>query len=159
MPEMKFDYLRYNSRGVLKVNLITIASILFFSRHLLGFFVVGMAFSRSRGGSSGAFEEFLAPTYILADIPALLLLFASFARHPKGGDLSRRIWRHGPYMFVASLAIYLYLLIDDFGFDLSVLKPFTLVSIGIMIAVIAYAFIAPYARELYAQFPDKEAED
>ena len=159
MPEYKYHYTRYNRHDVLRVNLPTVCATLFLSRHILSFIVIGIAFSRAAPGSRNAFGGLFEPIFMATDLPALLLLLAMLARHPKSGRAIRALWRAGPYLLLGSAALYAALLFRQFGGapDLSDWRSWLMVG-GTVLSV-AYVFVSPYARELFRQFPAPEPDE
>lgn len=162
MKTYKYNYRRYNEHDVLKVNLPTLAGVLYLSRHVLGLFVIGMALRGGRSGkieAGGAFDGLFEPIYMVADIPALLVLLAIFCRHPKSGRSVRLIWRTAPYLLLLSAVLYLGLLADQIGLNVAALTPAIWMSVVLTIAVVGYVFAAPYACDLFHQFPESQTED
>ena len=162
MTTYKYHYRRYNEFDVLKVNLPTLATVLFFGRHVLGLFIIGMALRGGRSGSTDsgdAFSGLFEPIYMLSDIPALLLLIAVLARHPKSGKVVRYIWRAGPYLLLLSAGLYFGLLVDQMGLALSTYGWAVWLSMAFTVAGLVYVFAAPYARDLFRQFPAPESDN
>ena len=156
MPQFKYHYRRYNEFDVLKVNLPTVAGILYFCRHVLGLLIIGMALRGGRGGridTGGAFDGLLEPIYMLADIPALFVLLTMMCRHPKASRLFRLIWRASPYLLLTSAVMYFGFLADRIGVDLGQYGAAVWTSIAATVTVVVYVFAAPYARDLFRQFP------
>jgi hypothetical protein len=160
MKRYKYPYSRYNRFDVVRVNAFTAAAVLFLSRHVLTFLVIGIAFSRAQPDSKSAFSGLFEPVFMLADIPALPVLLAMFARHPKSGRLLRVAWRCGPWLLLASAAIYLGLLFRHISDNPAPHGWIIWAMISGTILSIAYVFLSPYARDLFRQFPDRSlAED
>jgi Protein of unknown function (DUF2919) len=162
MKTYKHGYSRYNAFDVVKVNIPTIVGALFMARHLLGIFIIGMAFRSGRTGtveSHGAFSGLVEPIYMIADIPAVLVLIAMLSRHPKSGALTRVIWRYGQYLLLASAIVYFFLFFDKVGWAHQRYGwPVWLSLLG-TVAVVAYVFVSPYARDLFRQFPERTEKD
>ncbi len=158
MKTYKYHYRRYNEFDVVKVNLLTIFATIFMARHVVGLFFIGMALRGGRSGrieAKGAFDGLIEPIYMAADIPAMLVLLAMLCRHPKSGTAIRFIWRGGPYLLLASAAIYLALLINLIGFDVAGYGWPVWLSIGGAAAAVGYVFLSPYARDMFRQFPER----
>lgn len=153
MTQYKYHYRRYNEFDVVKVNVPTVVSVLFLSRHVLGLFIIGIALSRAQFDAKDAFSNLFEPIYMLADLPALLVLLAMFSRHPKSGPAIRLIWRCGRYLLLASASAYLILLTQQTGPDVMHYGWAVWLSIGSTAAAIAYVFLTPYVRDLFRQFP------
>ena len=156
MKPYKYHYRRYNEFDVVRVNLLTILAAIYMARHALGLLFIGMALRGGRSGkieAKGAFDGLIEPIYIAADIPAMLVLLAMICRHPKSGTAIRFIWRRAPYFLLASTTIYLALLTKLIGSDVTGYGWPVWLSIGGTIAALGYVFLAPYARDLFRQFP------
>ncbi len=160
MTRYKYPYDRYNRFQVLRVNLGTIVSVLFLSRHVLTFLVLGIALSRAPAAGKDAFSGILEPVYMLADVPALLVFLAMLARHPKTGRALRLVWRCGPLLLPVSALIYLGLVIRQVGTDPAHYGGLIGAMIAGALAAAAYVLLSPYARALFREFPDPRlAED
>ena len=154
MAPYKFPFDRYNRFQVLRVTLPVVLAVLFLTRHLLTFLVIGIAFSRMPPDSRGAFGGLFEPVFMLADIPALLVFLAMLARHPKSGKLARAVWRAGPWLLLLSAALYLGLLLRQ-PMESGMPRHWTYWAMiaGTALAV-GYVFLSPYARALFREFPD-----
>ena len=160
MKPYRYPYDRYNRFGVLRVNPATIGAVLYLSRHVLTFLVLGIALSRAPADGREAFRGILEPVYMLADIPALLVLLAMLARHPKTGRVLRLVWRCGPVLLFASTLFYIGLVMREVGIDPARYGWLLGAMVGGAIAAAAYVLLSPYARALFREFPDPSlAED
>jgi len=159
MTRYRYPYHRYNRFDVPRVNALTVAVVLFLSRHVLAFLILGIALSRAPLGARNAFSGLFEPIYMLADIPALLIFFTMLARHPKGGRLPRLIWRGGPLFLLASALLYLGLVVRQIGLEPTPLHwPMWTMIAGTILSA-AYALLSPYARDLFRSFPDPSLTD
>lgn len=156
MTRTHYPFHRYNRFDALKVNLPTIGAMLFLSRHVLTFLVLGIALMRMPGDGRAAFGGLFAPVYMLADIPALLVLLAMLARHPKTGRILRAVWRCGPLLLAASALTYLGLAAPELGAGLTRRGWIPAVMAAGTVAAAAYALFSPYARALFRSFPAPE---
>lgn len=159
MTRYTYPYDRYNRFDVLKVNVLTAGVVLFLSRHLLAFVVLGIALSRTQVGGDGAFAGLFEPVFMLADIPALLVLLAMLGRHPKSGKTLRFVWRCGPLLLLGSAVLYLALVIRQLGTDPSRFGWLLWIMIAGSVFAGTYALLSPYARMLFGQFPDPRFAD
>lgn len=153
-PAPDFPFHRYNRFGVLRVNAFTALSVLFLSRHVLAFIVLGIALSRADPSSREAFRGLLEPVYMIADGPALLVLLAMLSRHPKSGTTLRLLWRGGRWLLAASAVLYFGLLVRQlgpeparYGWAIGSMATGTLLSAG-------YVNLSRYARALFRDYPD-----
>ena len=159
MSQYKYDFSRYNRFAVVKVNALTAAAVLFLSRHVLTFIVLGIALSRTRLHIQDAFAGILDPRYMYSDIPALLVLLAMLGRHPKSGTMIRFLWRAGRYLLLISAATYLILLGRQLGPDPMRYGWMVWLMIVGSAAAVGYTFVSPYARDVFREFPDPEPSE
>lgn len=157
MTRYKYAHDRYNRFDVLRVNALTAAAVLFLARHVLTFLVVGIAFSRVGPGPAGAFSGLFEPIFMLADIPAVLVLLAMLGRHPKSGRSLRLIWRAAPFLLPLSAAIYLFLVARQAGADLGRHGWMLWGMIGGTVLSAGYILLSPYARAAFREFPAADA--
>ncbi len=156
MSQFKYDFHHYNRFAVVKVNALTAAAVLFLSRHVLTFIVLGIALSRTRLHVQDAFAGILDPRYMYSDIPALLVLLAMLGRHPSSGKAIRLLWRYGRYLLLASAATYFVLLARQLGPDPMRYGWIIWLMILGSAASVGYIFLSPYARDVFREFPDPE---
>jgi hypothetical protein len=135
---------------------------LFLSRHVIGFVLVSMSGSGLGGRGGGVGRDaidlgdvisLIEPIYMIADIPALVLLYALGARLPKSGAAVRSVWRAGRWLIIASVAIYLTLFSLTHGLDAATYGPATWVSLALSALVAAVAARSRYLKDMFAQFP------
>ncbi len=161
---MTYDYRRYNQYDVLKPHWGFWLTILFLSRHVIGFILVSMS---GRGGGRvgvekeaidlGGVMSLIEPIYMIADVPALVLLYALGARLPKSGAVVRWLWDAGRWLILASVAIYLALFVLKRGFDVETFGPATWVSLALSAVVVTYALGSKFLKDLFGQFPAADA--
>lgn len=156
MNQTKYDFTHYNRFAVVRVNALTAAAVLFLSRHVLAFIVLGVALSRTRLHVQDAFAGILEPQYMYSDIPALLVLLAMLGRHPSSGKPIRLLWRSGRTLLLISAGAYLFLLGRHLGPDPMRYGWMVWLMILGSAAAIAYIFLSPYARAVFREFPEPE---
>ncbi len=163
---MTYDYRRYNQYDVLKPHLGFWLTVLFLSRHVIGFVLVSMSGSGlgSRGGGAGkeAIElggvmSLIEPIYMIADVPALVLLYALGARLPKSGAAVRWKWGGGRWLMLASVAIYRSLFVLTRGIDVETFGRATWASLALNVLVVSYVVGSKYMKDLFGQFPHADA--
>ena len=161
---MTYGYQRYNQHDVLKPHWGFWLTSLFLLRHLIGFVLVSMS---GRGGRVGVSKEaidlgdvmsLIEPIYMIADTPALLLLYAVGARVPKAGAAVRGIWNAGRWLILASVGIYLTLFVVTHGTNLETFGPATWTSLLLSALVASFAFGSRYMKDLFSQFPAAETK-
>ena len=159
MARYKYAHDRYNRFDVLRVNALTVVAVLFLARHVLSFIVIGIAFSRIGPGPASAFSGLFEPIFMLADIPAILVLLAMLSRHPKSGRIPRFIWRAGPFLLVVSAVTYLGLVAHQTGGNIAQHGWMLWAMIGGTVMSSAYVVLSPYARDLFRGYPAPEADE
>ncbi len=161
---MSYDYRRYNQYDVLKPHWGFWLTILFLSRHVIGFVLVSM--SGRGGGRVGVGTEaidlagvmsLIEPIYMIADVPALVLLYALGARLPKAGAAVRGVWNAGRWLILASVAIYLALFALTHGVDVETFGRATWASLALTALVVSYVFGSNFMKDLFGQFPAADA--
>ena len=162
---MTYDYRRYNQHDVLKPHWGFWLTILFLSRHVIGFILVSMS---GRGGGRvgvgkeaidlGGVMSLIEPIYMIADIPALVLLYALGARLPKSGAAVRRVWDAGRWLILASITIYLALFALTRGIDAETFGPATWASLALSALVVTYVIGSKFLKDLFGQFPAADAK-
>lgn len=159
MKRYKYPYIRYNRFDVVKVNAPTMASVLFLSRHILIFLLIGLALGRARVAGGNAYAGLVEPVYMLSDLPALLVFLAMMARHPKSGRSVRLIWHAGPYLLLVSALGYFALLVRQLGPDPTRYVWPIWVVVGATVVAVGYIFLSGYARDVFREFPDARLDD
>ncbi len=163
---MTYDYRRYNQHDVLKPHWGFWLTVLFLSRHVIGFVLVSMSGSGlgGRGGGVGkdAIElgsvmSLIEPIYMIADIPALMLLYALGARLPKSGTVIRWVWGGGRWLMLASVAIYLALFVLTRGVNVEILGRAAWASLAFNTLLVSYVLGSNYMKDLFGQFPPADA--
>ncbi len=162
---MTYDYRRYNQYDILKPHWGFWLTLVFLARHVVGFVLVSMAGAAVGGNGGGAPKEaidlgglisLIDPIYMIADIPALVLLYALGSRVPKSGAAARWLWGAGRWLILASVAVYLALFTLTRGFDVAAFGWATWASLALNVLVIGYVLKSSYMRDMFAQYPPAE---
>ena len=153
-----YDYIRYNRYGVLRPSPGLWLTLLFQCRHVIGIGLIAMASGRGGRAASGnidlsEFGHILNPLFVIADAPALLLLLALAARTPGAGALPRRLWRHGRLLLLLAAALYGGLFLNHMPEQIGAIRLADWLGLAGTTAAAAYAAMAPYLRDLFAEFP------
>ena len=152
------EFRRFNSYGVLRVRWPFWLVMVLLMRHLLLLMMIGLSHRGAAGSSIGVMATLIDPKFIPADVPAVILLFATGARVPKSGALARLLWRNGRILMTLSIATFLGILAWREGV---VPAHYTLVDaaeIAANLALLVYIWLSRYLRELFAQFPAPDSE-
>ena len=137
--------------------------VLFLSRHVVGFVLVSMSGS---GRGVGVEKEtihldsvmsLIEPVYMIADIPALRLMYALGARLASLGATVRWVWGVGRWLSLAFVAIYLALFVLTHDVDVETLGQATRASLALCAPVVTYALGSKFMKHLLAQFPPVDA--
>ncbi len=159
---LDYDYRRYNQYDVLRPHWGFWLTTLFLVRHTVGFVLVSMSGSGigGRGGGAGrdaidlgGVMSLIEPIYMIADIPALALLYALGSRQPKSGAAIRWVWRAGRWLIITSVAAYLVLFLLTNGLDAASFGPAAWVSLALSVLVIGYVSKSGYLTDMFGQFP------
>lgn len=146
----------FTEDGVLSVGFLLWAVMVFLSRHLLLLVfgaVTSLVGSRFGLDSSGLVTLYSSPWFLLADLPAVVVLVAAMRRDRQAGRLIRGLWRHGRWLLVISAGLDLALLIALGTLtraDINVLH----ILGGIFDSyVLLYLIRSAWARARFADFP------
>jgi hypothetical protein len=150
----RYPYYRYDFRGTLRLRFLDWAWLGFLARHVL--FVVVLAVSSTKGqdGSVGkVFGALVEPWFLIADVPAILLLTVAANRVPKAGWAARFVWRHGRWFVALSVLLYAGILAWLAIEDATTIDPIAWASLAASVAVAFYAWFGRYPKDLFASFP------
>lgn len=101
----------YDEHLCLKPSVPMMLAMMYAARHLV---LVFLAYFPGMAGTSDAsvIKGLLAPYFVLADVPALLLLLAWRFRVPKAGPFWRAVWRRGRAVLASTLLLQVILLVE-----------------------------------------------
>jgi hypothetical protein len=149
-----YHFLRYNHHGVLRPNAAFFLLLLFLGRHVLLLLLLGLSHGRSgQGPGNPELAALIDPVFIIADIPAWVLLFALGARLPTAGPAVRLIWRQGKAVMLAAISLFLALHIYRSGLAFAAYSTATWAVLAANLAAVAYIAASRYLRDLFAGFP------
>lgn len=156
MAQLDYTPHDFTEDGVLRIRFLLWAVMLFLNRHLILLVfgaVTSLVGSRFGLDSSGLVRLYSSPWFLLANLPAVAVLFAALRRDPKAGRLIRSIWQHGRGLLAMSAGFDLALLIALGAltrFDINLLH----ILGGILDSyVILYLIRSARARARFADFP------
>ena len=161
---LPYDFIRYNRYGVLRPSPGLWLSLVFLCRHVITILLVAFAAGRGMRGGGGDmdlsdFGHLVRPIFMLADLPALMLLLALASRMPTAGSVPRLLWRAGRLLLLASAAVYIVLFawyLPPAGIENLAIADW--LSIAGTVAVAVYAAISPYLGDLFREFPERPPE-
>ncbi|MFQ5766026.1 MAG: DUF2919 family protein [Rhodospirillales bacterium] len=149
----KYDFMRYNQYGVLRPNWPFKLSLAFLCRHIVVLVILGaMMLKRSSGTEMANILPLLDKSYIIADLPAVALVYVMGARRPHAGAGLRWIWRHGREMIFCSIALFFLITLYRNGLAFALYQPIEWMMIAGNV-VVAYVAMSRYVRDLLAEFP------
>ena len=99
---------RYDDDLLLKAPIPLWLALVFLVRHLL---LLGITFLPTTGEEIEVLRNLVRPEFILADLPAALVMAAGFRRRRPCPDWVRRIWRRAREILTLSILVYLGLLV------------------------------------------------
>ena len=105
----RYDPSDYDEDGQMHIGLLLWLVIVYLSRHILLLMLV--AVSSLVGLGRGLDILYSSPLFLLASLPALMVLIAGLRRGPKAGPWLRRLWSAGRWWLIASVVIDLVLLL------------------------------------------------
>ena len=150
----RHSYLRYNQYGVLRPNPLFWASLLYLCRHALLLVLLAAAGRTGQGRDLAYLAGLVEPLYLIADVPAMVLLAALAARTPKAGRAVRWIWERGRIWLLTSTGLYAALVFWRHADE--DLDPWLWVSLCVVGLIAGYGLRSRYLGELFAQFPEAE---
>ncbi|WP_296809305.1 DUF2919 family protein [Thiocapsa sp.] len=109
-PERRPRYAshRYDDDLLLKVSILLWLALVFLVRHLL---LLGITFLPTTGEEIDVLRTLVRPEFVLADLPAALVMAAGFRRRRPCPDWVRRVWRRAREILTLSILMYLGLLV------------------------------------------------
>ncbi len=163
---MTYHYRSYNRYDQLRPHWGFWLTTLFLTRHVVGFVLVSLSGSGIGGKGGGAGKDaielggvisLIEPIYMIADIPALFLLYALGSRVPKSGAAIRWAWGAGRLLIIASVAVYLALFALTRSADVAAFGSATWASLALNALVVTYVLGSDYMKDLFRQFPAADA--
>jgi Protein of unknown function (DUF2919) len=155
----RYSFEKYTHKGILRISFWHWIIFIFLSRHVLATVILGAAHGSGKGGGQIIADTHLGgliqPWFLIADIPALLLLIAASNRVEKAGKAVRWVWAKGQFFILASVSIYFLLfglLVFTENFRPAFID-FLLVLLNLFI--LYYIFKDKYVKDMFADFPNK----
>lgn len=147
----------FNNDGVLKVPILLWLVICYLSRHLLLLMMSGLStFMLSRSGNGAVdFAGFnSSPMFLLASLPALVVLATALRRAPQSGHLLRRIWQHARKLLIAAAFIDLILLSISSAWHWLMFNEWIILGLLLDIYILIYLGRSARVRDTFADFPE-----
>jgi glucan phosphoethanolaminetransferase (alkaline phosphatase superfamily) len=154
----------YDRHLALKPSLLLILVMFYSARHLL---LVLLAYNPSpkMAAAFAVLQPFASPYFVLADIPALLVLLAWAKRVPESKALWRALWRSGRILLSLGVMMHFALLFALEGrgiwgaYFLSQHERLVLVNLGFDLLVVYYLWRSARVADVFADFPSAPAKE
>ncbi len=156
----KYHFLCYNRYGVLRPNWPLKLILAFLCRHV----VLLVAFGSMAFKGKGSIDlQYLLPlldkAFIVADLPALTVLYAMGSRRPDAGAWCRWIWRYGQLFIFGSVGLFLLITAVRHVVTGAPVLAIEWAMIAVNAAVVYYVGRSAYVRDLFDQFPEAREAD
>jgi hypothetical protein len=153
---LKYPAHHYDENLVLKVPAMLWLVILYGIRHFL---FVGFAKLMPMDIVTIPWINFqTSPFFMLADLPAALVLFAIGHRVPNGQNFMRRVWKSGRWLllasYVASITLFSCLNKDVLADPSSWDFPDAMLVAMMDVVIVAYLLRSERVRDVFRDFPD-----
>ena len=156
----KYHFLLYNQYGVLRPNWLVKLNLIFLCRHLLLLLAFGgMNFKGKVGPEMEHLLPLLDRTFIITDIPALMVLIVMGTRQPGASAANRWIWRHGRYLILGSIGAFFLIIGVRHGVNQTPLEAVEWAVIAVNIAAAIYIVKSAYIGDLFAEFPQPRIDE
>ncbi len=160
MAEIDERYLNLSKHGVLNVPMTLWAGMLFLSRHWI--LLIATLASRRSAETIQFAAGGLSWLPLVLELPALLLIFAGFSRHPTAGTFLRQVWRFGRHILCLTAAVnigWVSLLLWQSD-EWRRWPELFLASCALLdIAIILGVYRSDYIKQIFAEFPEPVAVD
>lgn len=145
---------RYDEHLVLKIPPLLWMAMLFLVRHAI---LILLSYLPRTGDAMIYLRDLVDPIFLLADLPAALVLFSAVRRKPEAPDWMRALWQKGRTLLAGSALLYLVLLAGSLTASarppLSILSEALILSVFLNLTVLAYLGRSPLVRDVFAEFP------
>ena len=146
----------YTKDGVLKIAPLLWLIIIYLSRHLLILLIGALSqFMGSRTGidTSGLAVLYSSPAFIVASIPALVVLAVHFRRVPNTAPLVRHLWLKGRWLLGAGAVLDLSILVWHWSSGLLSINEFQIAGLVIDGYIITFLVRSKRTKHTFAEFP------
>lgn len=144
----------YDDHLVLRVPLPLWIAMAFLVRDLA---VLAVTFVPGSGEAVNLLRDFVQPLFLIADIPALLVLAIALRRKPDSPGWMRRIWGWGRHLLALSAILHLVLWTAHFGmvhrWNLFRLDEGVVLSLALDAVILVYLLTSLLLRDLFRDFP------
>lgn len=148
---------RYDDDLVLKVPLLLWLALVFLVRHVL---LLGITFMPTTGEEIEVLRHLARPAYVLADLPAALVMLAGMKRRRPCAAWVARIWRFGREILTGAILLYYALVawtLSDTGRALvDAIDEWLLTSLLLCLAILAYLWRSPLIADVMLDCPERE---
>ena len=145
---------RYDEHLVLKIPTLLWFVMLFLVRHAI---LVLLSFLPRTADAMTYLRDLVDPLFLLADVPAAVVLFAAVRRKPGVPGWIPALWQRGRPLLASSALLYLLLLIASLATSARPLLPTVnealILSILLNLAIFAWLVRSPLVKDVFADFP------
>jgi hypothetical protein len=146
----------FDDHGALKLSVMLWGALLYLNRHPLLVFIGGMSSIQGmrRGiDVSGTAQLYSGPLFMLASLPAIIVLIAALRRSPKAGKLIRKIWGNGRWLLSCSALLDFTLVVYEWQINRIQLDEIHLLGAILDIYCLWYLSRSKRVRDTFADFP------
>lgn len=130
--------------------------IIYLSRHILILMLGGLSqFMGSRKGidTSGLAALYSSPAFVLASIPAIVVLGVHFRRIATAAPVFRTLWGKGGWLLGAAAALDGSILLSHWWLGSLVINEFQIAGLFVDSYIITYLMRSKRAKDTFADFP------
>jgi hypothetical protein len=149
---------RYDEHLMLKVPAMLWLAMVFLVRDLA---LLAVTFLPTSGSAIEVLRDYVEPIYLVADLPALVVLLLAMRRRPGAPPWMRKAWRAGRHLLLASAALHIGLWTAHFGavdhWNLLRLNEGVILLTVLDVAILFYLARSPLVADLFQDTPRRDA--
>jgi hypothetical protein len=152
----RYDLTDFADDGSLRISTGLWLLMVYLSRYvvIIGLGAVSSFISGRRGlDLSGLSTLYSSPDFLLASMPALLVIAANIKRRPEGNRLARITWRYGRALLTSAIVLDLCLLYSHWPQRIHQVSLLYVLGPLIDIYLLTYLFSSNRVRDTFADFP------
>ena len=146
----------FTQDGVLKVSPLLWLIIIYLSRHLL-IVLIGKLSQWVGSGqgidSSGLAALYSNPEFMVASMPAVMVLMIHFRRTSSAKPIFRTLWRKGRWLLGFAAGLDLLILASHWSFGSIVANEFQIAAAFIDVYIVMYLIRSKRTRDTFEDFP------
>lgn len=122
--------------------------------------LLAVTFVPRSGEAINVLRDFVQPLFLVADLPALMVLLIALRRRPSSPAWMRRVWGWGRQLLALSAALHLGLWAARFGavhrWNSFALNEGVVLVLVLDATILVYLLSSPLLRDLFREFPITE---